>query len=138
MKTPAIYCQEKHRQTLKQHPSSFPFQIRFPSSHFTLQSLSSTGETGALQSVHKGSSLPLLRTLLFSLAPAWPLPKGRCSSGICLQCGLLLRLQYLLRHQEASFYPPSSFFSDLCFPLLFVIHFPLLLSLSRIFCLFLK
>lgn len=138
MKTPAIYCQEKHRQTLKQHPSSFTFQIRFPCSHFTLQSLSSTGETGALQSVHKGSSLPLLRTLLFSLAPARSLPKGRCSSGICLQCGLLLRLQYLLRHQEASFYPPSSFFfSDLCFPLLFVIRFPLLF-LSRIFCLSLK
>lgn len=80
MKTASIYCQEKHRQTLKQHPSSFPFQTQFHSSHFsTLQPLSSTGETGTLQSVHSGSSLLPPSLSLFSLAPAGSLPKGCCS-----------------------------------------------------------
>lgn len=102
---------KKHRQTLKQHPSSFPPRLN---SHFSRLLHPPTPERhrgnrgmGALRSGRSGSSLPpfpshSLLLLWWGLSPkATVLQEERC-----LQHGLLLRLQYLLRHHEAPPPPP--------------------------------
>lgn len=103
MKTPSVYCQEKHRQTLKQHPSSFPFQTQFHSS--TLHPRAAQGEHGHYSQYTR---VPLCHP--FPLLPCSnPASSQRLlflRKKVVCSMGLLIKLQYLLRYQKPSFSPP--------------------------------
>lgn len=103
MKTPSIYCQGKHRQTLKQHPSSFSFQTQFHSSHSSnpwaaQEKRGHYSQSTSLYHPFPLCSSPLLQPSLFSKAAV-------LKEKMCLQCGLLPRLQHLLRYQETLLSP---------------------------------